>query len=243
MNLDDELINQRVDMHIIPGEVVSKDQYLEILKSDWNERGKRNPDLYVWAGKERDVESFMWSGKHDFDTYFKPAYEQNSIRADTILEIGCGMGRMTQFIYPYVNPSTYYALDISPSLLERAELLLPIDKYSALRFITGGGNKIPIPDNSVDFAFEYIVFQHIPYAEIIDDYIHEIDRTLKKGGTFVGHFRDVGETSKEFTDSNTWHGCRYGSSRLYEIILDTALSVKRVTGAGTDNCWIHLLKK
>ena len=36
----------------------------------------------------------------------------------------------------------------------------------------------------MDFAFSYIVFQHIPSREIVENYMREVNRLLRPGALF-----------------------------------------------------------
>ncbi len=238
--------NRAIDMENEAGKKVTKEEYLKILKEDWNERGKSNPDLYVWARQEFSQKEWELSGKEDFNKYFEPVYNFYRGRADRIwcftLEIGCGIGRMTRPISQIINPTFLFALDISDVLIQRAKQLLPKESYPNISFVEGKGNNIPISNNFIDFAFEYIVFQHIPFPSIIDDYIKELNRVLSKGGIFVGHFKDTGPTPSDITDGNTWHGCKYGLEEVSRALVDTSLRIVKVEGGNTADCWIHLEK-
>lgn len=84
-------------------------------------------------------------------------------RDATVLEIGCGVGRMTRYVAPHVG--RLLALDVSGEMLRRAR-----DRSPALGnvdWIEGDGVSLAALGNaSVDLAFAYIVFQHLPRAVV-----------------------------------------------------------------------------
>ena len=81
---------------------------------------------------------------------------------DTVVEIGCGVGRLTRAIAPEVG--LLIALDISERMLAIAcQANLPNDDFRPAEGFTLPG----IPDKLVDLALGYCVFQHLPSHKTI----------------------------------------------------------------------------
>jgi SAM-dependent methyltransferase len=169
---------------------------------------------------------------------------------DTILEIGCGFGRMSIFIAAYCT--RFYGVDISGSLILQAmgrlaEYRAEFGTDGVARhgtFIEVDGQTVePIEDGVVDLAYEYLVFQHIPVEDVIISYIRDVHRVLKPGGVFIMHGRDVLITGMGSTLGNTWHGCRCGQELVYRAMDGTSFSIIEEEGVGTERYWVTLQKR
>lgn len=91
-----------------------------------------------------------------------------------VLEHGCGVGRVLQ----YIDAPRRIGLDVSPSFLEEAA-------RHGLETLLSDGITIDLPDQSVDFVFSIMVFQHLDRADH-PERLREIRRVLKPdGGVFL----------------------------------------------------------
>lgn len=99
---------------------------------------------------------------------------------DTFLEIGCGVGRVGQYLAPKVR--RWIGCDVSENMLGHARQRLAGLSNVELVPISGYDLK-PIPDGSVDAVYCTVVFMHLEewdrYA-----YVQEAFRILKPGGRF-----------------------------------------------------------
>jgi ubiquinone/menaquinone biosynthesis C-methylase UbiE len=108
---------------------------------------------------------------------------------DSILEIGCGYGRIPLFLSKEKNLrcQRYYGIDISESLLRRLlKCKQEYDFFPGAEFhvICASAELLPIEDNSIDLVISNCVFMHIPDAQI-RNLLVEISRVLKPGGIFI----------------------------------------------------------
>lgn len=108
---------------------------------------------------------------------------------DSILEIGCGYGRIPLYLSKGKNLKCqkYYGIDISEPLLRR--LLKCKQEYdffpeAEFNIICDSAEILPLEDNSMDLVISNCVFMHIPDAQI-RNLLVEISRVLKPGGIFV----------------------------------------------------------
>jgi ubiquinone/menaquinone biosynthesis C-methylase UbiE len=76
-----------------------------------------------------------------------------------VLEIGCGVGRMTRMLARIFGRVT--VVDVSREMIERARVNLA-DAHNVTLILGDGATLSLVADQSQDFAFSFIVFQHIP---------------------------------------------------------------------------------
>lgn len=152
------------------------------MKTFWDSKAKENAAFYIatWRGyAKRDLDDFFLSD--DEITQFIPQAYCQSSPSKRMLEIGCGIGRMTRgFARAF---GEVHAIDVSGEMIRQAhEQLADVKNVHLLE--TNGSDLQLFKDNFFDFCFSYIVFQHIPDKTIIYNYIREASRVLKQDGVF-----------------------------------------------------------
>jgi SAM-dependent methyltransferase len=243
--MDNIYIQRAAGCEIVDGNVTDPNTFASILKRDWEERALKDSSLYVMAQSNATEENILASGKTDFENEFLPRLKEY-LKKDysKVLEIGCGIGRMSYYIIQ--NCGYFYGVDISQELLKNAYDRLH-RKYNFLNmnlFEGSGFDLNPIFDNEIDIVFEYITFQHIPSEDIVKNYIREINRVLKVGGVALLHGRDIQGVHTDYNYSgNTWHGARFGPELLSKVLPDTSLQIIKEEGVETERYWVLLEKK
>jgi SAM-dependent methyltransferase len=149
------------------------------IKSFWDKAAAENPYWYVSAycpySADRNLDEF-WASGHTIWTDIKQAVGYTPSPTDTVVEIGCGVGRLTRAIAPEVG--SVIALDISEEMLAMARKA----DLSNAKFCTAAGFSLPgIPDRSADFVLAYCVFQHLPSHAALKSYLVEMCRVAKPG--------------------------------------------------------------
>lgn len=99
----------------------------------------------------------------------------------TVLELGCGTGFTLPALQTLVGSTGHiYALDLQPSLLEKARHKL--QKETPVELRVADATQLDLPDQSVDF-----VLAHFSFHEFTDraGVVREARRVLKTGGTFA----------------------------------------------------------
>jgi cyclopropane fatty-acyl-phospholipid synthase-like methyltransferase len=150
--------------------------------SNWEHFANENAEYYILTvdgidySTEEGKKYFFGSGAKFFSSTIEHI-EERLKEKEHALEIGCGIGRLTIPHARFFNKVS--AVDISPTMLsklkhiaeqngiENIQCYLPHEKWD---------------DFAYDYAYSFIVFQHIPDIRIIENYIGRIARSLKKGG-------------------------------------------------------------
>lgn len=124
---------------------------------------------------------------------------------DTVVDFGCGIGRLAVHLIPRLKGGHYVGLDISQRMLDRARALLaravpePPCRMSLLR---QDSHRFPLSDGEADLACAFSVFTHMEHEDSYW-YLKEALRIVRPGGRFVfscwpmdlGAARDVFLTS------------------------------------------------
>lgn len=101
--------------------------------------------------------------------------EKKLAGSDNVLEIGFGEGYGTQLISKFVD--SVIGLDVNQQAVDHAN-----DKYSGrnCNFMHYNGERLPFDENIFDGVVSYQVIEHI---EDDEQFLNEIYRVLKKGGS------------------------------------------------------------
>ena len=176
----------------------------DLMRQDWDERARKDAFHYIasWR-KDWTPESFFQSGEEDFQRLVAPVFDrwQWDPQGKGMLELGCGAGRMTRSFARRF--SHVYAFDISTEMLGHAKSLFP--EASNVDWILGNGFDLAgLADGTVDFAFSYIVLQHMPEPSFAVRYIREMRRVLKAGGIFLFQFNSVPKMTMNWKGRMAW---------------------------------------
>jgi SAM-dependent methyltransferase len=154
----------------------------------WDAAARENAAWYVATGYTVEDTAFFAKGAAETDRCL--AFCDIAVRPDdTVLEIGCGVGRMTHRLAELA--AHVIAADISQEMLDRAAKDL-IDKPSVQYVLVTGDGTLPMPDASVDLVFSYITLQHVPTPAAQLLYLCESLRVLRAGGALGVQVRAAG---------------------------------------------------
>lgn len=144
------------------------------------------------TGSDLTLEEFVATGDAEVSAYLtvfglrSPASEE-----ETLVEIGCGIGRMTcGFTREY---GTVVACDVDPGFLERCfETVGRFGKVDRLRTSrVTDGKTLELEPNSGDVAFSYITLQHCDPDDALE-LTAEAVRVTRPGGKIVLNYRSRG---------------------------------------------------
>jgi ubiquinone/menaquinone biosynthesis C-methylase UbiE len=205
------------------------------MKRDWNARARENAMHYVASSREEwSLAEFLESGRESVDAEVVPDLELIAGGRDPkqlrVLEIGCGMGRMTKHLADIFGE--VHGIDVSGEMVARAREVLS-DTPNAFVYETSGEDLRLFPDRFFDFVFSFIVLQHVPFREVVLGYLREAYRTLRPGGVFK--FQVMGVVVEGERD--TWVGVGFEEDELRRHADELGFEVLRTEGAGTQYFW------
>lgn len=128
-----------------------------IPREYWLERGK----VYK--------QEFQYNKKFKLQEQMLIGYLKNNISFSTVLEVGCGFGRITRILlsnFPEIRE--YIAVDLSPEQIENAKnYVMEADKRGVVRFIVSDIQSLEI-NSKYDLVIAPEVLLHILPSEIKD---------------------------------------------------------------------------
>lgn len=223
----------------------------------WDARAREDALYFIdntLAYKGADRSRFWQRGEEELNSLL------GAVRAtlnpdDDVLEIGCGIGRMTRAVSRRVRHVT--ALDVSTEMLARAKE--SNTELTNVAWLRGDGTSLRgVADSSVDACVSHVVFQHIPDPEITLGYIREMGRVLRPGGWSAFQISDDPAIHRWRWDSNqwkvrisslfgraprqqshpAWRGSRVELGRVRTCAREGGMDVERVAGEGTQLCFV-----
>jgi len=128
--------------------------------------------------------------------------------AHTLVDVGCGSGRLAKALVPYVTSGRYLGTDVVQELLDYARQGCPSDwQFARVEDI-----RVPFADNSADWACFFSVFTHLLHEETYC-YLLEAQRVVKPGGRIVFSFLEYGHNWDIF--KNTYEVIRAGRANVH----------------------------
>jgi SAM-dependent methyltransferase len=223
----------------------------------WDERAREDAYFFVdnrLVYGRTDAERFWRAGESDLDRFLGSLGA--SIRpSDTVVEVGCGVGRLTRVIAERAD--RVEAIDVSAEMLAIARR-----EHRGLhnvRWLQGDGTSLAgIEDASADACVSYVVFQHIPDPAVTLGYVREMGRVLRPGGWAafqVSNDPAVHRPPSRITRARRralaalgrfprgqsaapWLGSSVEVSALRTAASDGGMGIDRVVGEGTQFCLV-----
>lgn len=148
-------------------------------RSEYWQGNRRLLRLITYGHRAEDEEKWFRTGRHWVESWILPAIEEYIDSSWTVLEIGCGPGRLLEPLASRFK--CVVGVDFSPDMVRYARHRL--QRYQNVRVLLNDGRTIPLPASSVDFVYSVITFQHMG-LEAIQSYFQEVYRVLRPGGIF-----------------------------------------------------------
>jgi SAM-dependent methyltransferase len=218
---------------------------LEKMRRDWDERARENARFYVATGQDQwSDDEYFRSGEINVEreilTDMGNVCQGMDPKQMRVLEIGCGTGRITRALANVFGE--VYGVDISGEMVRQAELALR-DHTNARVFQNNGRDLDVVRDalggRTIDFAFSYIVFQHIPSREVIENYVREVFALLRPGALFkfqVQGFRD------DEVPVDSWLGAFFTEEQARGMAERCGFEMRYNHGAGGQYYWLWFFK-
>jgi SAM-dependent methyltransferase len=229
-------------------------QQLRRMRRDWDRRARENARHFVLTGQESwSDEEFYQAGeltmREDILNDVENICQGKNPKDMTVLEIGCGAGRVTRAFARFFG--AVYACDISREMVAQARRAVAefpnahvfLNNGKDLRAIGGGWRRWfgLRPPAQFDFAFSTMVFQHIPSAAIVENYVRETHALLRPGGLFKFQVQGAAGLAGEAAD--TWVGASFSEDDARAMALRCGFEMRYQAGVGDQYYWLWFFKR
>lgn len=105
----------------------------------------------------------------------------------TLLDLGCGVGRLAVHAVPYLTEGSYYGVEISRTILARARARvasLGLDERRVVWLLEADPRLPSMPDRAVDVACAFSVFTHLEHEDTFL-YLETLKRVVRPRGRLV----------------------------------------------------------
>ena len=244
----------------------------ELMRTFWDDKARENATYYVSSYRpyhDQNLEEF-WEWGNTLAERFLSASGIHFDGTETMLEIGCGVGRMTRCFAGRFKE--VHGIDVAPEMILRAKENL--SEFRNVSFCVGNGYDLScFADGSFDFVFSYITFQHIPGASITLGYIREAGRVLKKDGHFYFQVNNIpvsirsrlrlrsrfnslanrfGKDSAPTSEASNrprdlghpaWRGSRVSVAQIKRACRAGNMRILSLNGEGTQYLWVKAVRQ
>jgi SAM-dependent methyltransferase len=224
------------------------------MRRDWERRARENARHYVVTGQESwNDEEFYRSGMTTFEEEILDDLgnicQGKDPKQMRVLEIGCGAGRVTRTFAAYFGE--VYAVDISKEMVRQARRA--VAGFPNAHVFQNNGKDLSVVREKwwhrlglgrtpqMDFAFSFLVFQHIPSKAIIESYVREVHRLLRPGALFK--FQVQGSAKVGPSDVNSWVGVSFSEGEARAMAERCGFEMRHQYGAGEQYYVLWFFKK
>lgn len=233
------------------------------MREYWDARAREDPFYFVdnrLRYRHPDRERFWAGGPEGLDEMLD-ALRMTISPADAIVEIGCGIGRMTRPLA--ARGRDVRAVDVSERMLEIARRehagLANVD------WLLGDGHTLAgIASSSADVVHSDVVFQHLPNPLITLGYVREIGRVLRPGGWAAIRISNdpaphrrrpslrerirrallaLAGRGPRGQGGRAWIGSAVELDQLATVAAEAGMAIERTAGAGTIDCLVLLRRR
>jgi ubiquinone/menaquinone biosynthesis C-methylase UbiE len=208
------------------------------LKKIWNDLAKERAEYYI-LGSTVTPQEFRKTGETDYkklileDELVRNTYPH--LNKTTILDLGCGTGRMTEFMAK--DFGRVIGTDISGEMIGQAKTRLGKDKN--IELYENDGEHFSFPDNSVDFVFSYWTYQHFKVKGMVAGSFKEVYRVLKPYKLFKTAVRSKKPIRKDYW----WSGVQFDQDSARELYEPPGfVLVKQLYKPDDYTFWLWLIK-
>jgi len=209
-------------------------------KDLWDQLAKENPMYYINSDKGKRItkDQFRDSGANDYMEYIFTddlIMDIPRLSADlvTIVDLGCGIGRMTEFMVDDFDKVV--GIDVSHEMIMMARERLK--GVNNVLLIETDGEILPLENRSIDIVFSYLVFQHIKERKIVKSNFKEVYRVLKPGGLFKVRIR-----SDKVSLDKWWGGVEYTEQSIGQLVKKVGFNLLKTEPVGNYGFWLWLRK-
>lgn len=211
------------------------------MRREWDERARANARHFIASGQlDWTAEDFAESGRRNVEaeilTDMPNICQGRDPKSMRVLEIGCGAGRLTDALADIFGE--VHGVDVSGEMIALAREALR-DRSNAFVYQNNGFDLDVVSHLTFDFAFSFIVFQHISSRAVIENYVRETCRLLRPGALFK--FQVNGAPGKP-PARDTWFGAPFSERDALDMAARCGFEPRYRTGAGTQMFWLWFFK-
>ena len=156
-------------------------------KKCWEELARLDPCWAILSDPTKqfggwDLGEFFHMGNQEVSRLIESVERIGYSGRDTVLDFGCGMGRLTRALSKYFNRCV--GVDISGEMIRKARELNG-DIANCQFKVNASAELEQFEDDQFDLIYTSIVLQHVPTKAAILRYVAELVRTLKPEGLLV----------------------------------------------------------
>src|SRR6185503_9781296 len=152
-----------------------------------------------------------------------------------VLDLGCGIGRLTIPISQRRLNWTLHGVDISWNMIE---LAYKLDAH--IQWSTCNGRTLPYDEAAFDAVYSMITLQHLP-REAQRGYIHEVARVLLPGGVF--RFQVLEGTAESFMWNELDEAYLHASCAATGLKITALNRVAPLSGGDAKVLWVTAVKR
>jgi ubiquinone/menaquinone biosynthesis C-methylase UbiE len=130
-----------------------------------------------------DLPEFLWTGLVDMDriiTLYEKVANHPNMESPSVLDFGCGCGRMVRFLKNYSASSAIHACEVNPDQVDWCRDNLDHVQTSQCNALP----PLPYQDQMFDLIYALSVFTHLS-EEHATQWLSEMKRVLKPDGILI----------------------------------------------------------
>ena len=171
--------------------VIPKSQYAWLRDKLFPLRVGNDTYENVYETYAREIEVDQVIGAGDFELIGRlelALLQMEGLRPDhTLVDLGCGIGRLALHAIPALKSGSYIGIDISQTMLKRARA--KVDKAvpnppCTVKWLHQTTSDFELPRNSTDMICAFSAFTHMEHEDSYR-YLKEALRIIKPGGRFI----------------------------------------------------------
>lgn len=214
------------------------------MRRDWDRRARTDAMHFVNTARSGwDEKDFFATGEENVRDHILNDMDAVCQGRDPtrmrVLEIGCGVGRMTRALAATFGE--VHAVDVSDEMVRRAKQFLR-NTPNAHVYHNSGKDLRVLGDLDFDFAYSFIVFQHIPSRTVINNYIAAVSQCLRRGSIFKFQVQGYQGSNLLPNGRDTWLGASVSEIQAATMAKQHGFELRRSAGAGTQYYWLWFYK-
>jgi ubiquinone/menaquinone biosynthesis C-methylase UbiE len=146
----------------------------------WDTLANENPTHAVISAKD-EADAALKSRDQIEDM------KRNLKEGDILLDLGCGYGRVAQYLLPQIELGGYIGVDSSHTMLSlflQRHKMNSLEQRTPLLLVNADIHTIPLADKSVDIVIVCAVFLH-NHKDVVRKSIAELERIIKPNGKLL----------------------------------------------------------